>query len=199
MQNQSTLDGSSVAQTIIKFMHDKEEYVGTASELHKKLESVAEDIGISIARDKAWPKSARWLWRRIKEVLPLLATAGIEASREHTDKGTDIALRKVPRNVVSNVRKDESGEGKGKTADNSAVSNVRSNVRKDSIVRSNVRANPAKTKGFDNTDIRNGGLLGNACGGRCGRRFTGKFKIVVGERPHALLPAKGRGAKARRS
>jgi hypothetical protein len=79
VQNQATLDGSPVAQAIIKFMEDRNEYAGTSSELHKKLESIAEDLGVSIVRDKAWPESARWLWRRIKEVLPVLATVGIVA------------------------------------------------------------------------------------------------------------------------
>ena len=68
---------------------------------------MAEQLGVE--RDKAWPKSARWLWKLIKEVLPLLVTAGIDASREHTDKGTAIALRKVPKSNVSNVREDKSG------------------------------------------------------------------------------------------
>ena len=85
VQNQATLDGSPVAQAIIKFMEDKEEYVATSSELHKKLESVAESLGVSIVRDKDWPKSARWLWKRIKEVLPFLVAAGIEAARGGTN------------------------------------------------------------------------------------------------------------------
>ena len=85
VQNQATLDGSPVAQTIIKFMEDKEEYTGTSSELHKKLAAVAEELGVE--RDKAWPKSARWLWKRIKEVLPLLAAAGIDASRGAYQQG----------------------------------------------------------------------------------------------------------------
>jgi hypothetical protein len=37
VQNQATLDGSPVAQAIIKFMEDKDEYTGTSSDLHKKL------------------------------------------------------------------------------------------------------------------------------------------------------------------
>jgi hypothetical protein len=159
VQNRSTLDGSPVAQAIIKFMEDRESFEGSSTELHKKLESIAEEIGVSIVRDKAWPKSARWLWRRIQEVVPLLVGVGIEASREHTDKGTQVALRKVPRNDVSNVREGESGKGKAIPADNSASVMSGSNVRSDSNVRSNVRANPAKTKGSDNTDntyIRNG-------------------------------------------
>ena len=152
VQNQATLDGSPVAQAIIKFMDDKEEYVGTSSELHKKLEGVAEELGVSVVRDKAWPKSARWLWRRIKEVLPLLVAAGIDAVREHTDKGTAIALRKGPANDVSDVRNAESGEGKAKEADNSASVMSDSNVRGASNVRANVSRNPAENAGSDNTD-----------------------------------------------
>jgi hypothetical protein len=152
VQNQATLDGSPVAQVVIKFMEDKDEYSGTASELHKKLQSIAEDLGVSIVRDKAWPKSARWLWRRIKEVLPVLATVGIEASREHTDKGTAIALRKVPKNDVSNVRKGEPSEDKGKTSDINDGLMSDSNVRDYSNVRSNVSPNTADQAGSDITD-----------------------------------------------
>ncbi len=78
---------------------------------------------------------------------------GIAASREHTDKGTQVALRKVPRNDVSNVREGESGKGKAILADNSAGVMSGSNVRSGSSVRPNVSPNPAKTKGYDNTDI----------------------------------------------
>ncbi len=47
VQIQATLDGSPVAQAIIKFMEDKQEYTGTSSELHKRLEGVAEGLGVS--------------------------------------------------------------------------------------------------------------------------------------------------------
>jgi hypothetical protein len=158
VQNQATLDGSPVAQAIIKFMEDKEEYTGTSSEVHKKLEAVAESLGVSTVRDKAWPQSARWLWKRIKEVLPLLITAGIEATREHTDKGTAIALLRVPRNDVSDVRADESPEDKPKTADINAALMSGSNVSTGANVRADVSPNPANQADFDfidNTDIRN--------------------------------------------
>jgi hypothetical protein len=152
VQNQATLDGSPVAQAIIKLMEDRDEYVASASELHKKLEGVAESLGVSITRDKAWPKSARWLWRRIKEVLPLLIVAGIEAAREHTDRGTAIALRKVPKNDVSNVRERESGDDKAQSSDINDGLMSDSNVRNASNVRSNVSPNPAETKASGNTD-----------------------------------------------
>jgi len=96
VQNRSALDGSPTAQAIIRFMEDRDTYEGTSTELHKKLEVVAEDISVSITRDKAWPKSARWLWRRIQEVVPLLVVDGIEAGRSEEKRGTIIALRKSP-------------------------------------------------------------------------------------------------------
>lgn len=94
-QNQSTLDGSPVAQAVIKFMEEHAEWSGSSSELHKKLETVAEGLGVSVTRDKEWPKSARWLWRRVKEVLPLLAASGIEASRREEKSGSTVTLREV--------------------------------------------------------------------------------------------------------
>jgi hypothetical protein len=95
VQNQATLDGSPVAQAIIKFMEDKEEYTGTSSEIHSKLKVAAAQLGVDVDRDKAWPKSARWLWRRIKEVLSLLVAAGVEASRDDAEKASIITFRKV--------------------------------------------------------------------------------------------------------
>src|SRR5918992_4298733 len=115
VQNQTTLDGSPVAQAVIKFMEDKHEYVATSSELHKKLEGVAEALGVSIVRDKAWPKSARWLWRRIKEVLPLLVAAGIEAARARDESAKQITLRKLPKNDGSNGSDRESRADKAET------------------------------------------------------------------------------------
>src|SRR5215210_599109 len=107
VQNQATLDGSPVAQAIIKFMEDKEEYTGTSSEMHSKLKVVAAQLGVDVEKDKAWPKCARWLWRRIKEVLPLLVAAGIEASRSEEKRGTVIALRKSPTDYATNATGDE--------------------------------------------------------------------------------------------
>src|SRR5215204_628930 len=83
-------------QAVIKFMEDKEDYSATSSEMHNNLKVVAAQLGVDVDRDKAWPKSARWLWRRIKEVAPLLVGVGIEASRERDEAGTTIALRRVP-------------------------------------------------------------------------------------------------------
>jgi hypothetical protein len=92
-----TLEGSPVANAIIRFMADREEYSASSSKAYEDLERVAEDLGVSTARDKAWPKSPRWLWRRIKEALPLLRAEGIEATRKEDERGSTITLRRRPR------------------------------------------------------------------------------------------------------
>jgi len=128
VQNQATLDGSPVAQAIIKFMHDKEEYTATSSEMHSKLKVVAAQLGVDIERDKAWPKSARWLWRRIKEVLPLLMAAGIEAGRAEDRSGTKITLRKRPTDDATNATGSESGTNKAKAGGNTGGDDATSNA-----------------------------------------------------------------------
>jgi hypothetical protein len=127
VQNQATLDGSPVAQAIIKFMEDKEECTAASSEMHSELKVVAVQLGVDVERDKAWPKSARWLWRRIKEVLPLLVAAGIEASRGRDESAKQIALRRFPTDDGSDGSGSESRTEKGETHANSAQDDGRSN------------------------------------------------------------------------
>jgi hypothetical protein len=126
VQNQATLDGSPVAQAIIKFMEEKPSYAGPSSELHSKLEVVAETLGVDVDRDKAWPKSARWLWRRIKEVLPLLVAASIEAHRTEVNSSSKITLRKTPIDGATDATEGESGIGKPKARGNTAEANATS-------------------------------------------------------------------------
>lgn len=153
VQNQGTLDGSPVAQAIIKLMDEHEECSRPSSKMHAKLKAVAEEQGVDVARDKAWPKSARWLWRRIKEVLPLLVAAGIEASRDDTEKASVITLRKVSRNDSSDSSSPGTRVDKGNPAgikdgpDSSSNSSRASNSRNDSS------PNAAYTAGSGNTGI----------------------------------------------
>ncbi len=159
VQNQATLDGSPVAQAIIKFMEDKDEYTGTSSELHSKLEGVAESLGVSIVRDKAWPKSARWLWRRIKEVLPLLVAAGIEAGRMEDRTGSRITLRKVPKDDATNATQDENREGKPKERGIKTEDDATTNATGRSNATSNPTENADSYAGYGNSGIsgnRNG-------------------------------------------
>lgn len=161
LQNQGTLDGSPVAQAIIKFMEDKEQYAGTSSEAHKKLEGVAESLGVSIVRDKAWPKSARWLWRRIKEILPLLVAAGIEALRDDTDKASVITFRKAPTNDSSDSRTSRNRMDKGNADGIKEESNSSSNSSPASNSRNDSSPNTAYLSASGDTGIT-GDRYGNS-------------------------------------
>src|SRR5215216_3438556 len=152
VQNQATLDGSPVAQAIIKFMEDKEDYSATSSEMHDNLKVVAAQLGVDVDRDKAWPKSARWLWRRIKWVAPLLVGVGIEASRERDEAGTTIALRRVPTDDASDASQDKKRVDKLDAGGNTAPNDARSNARNTSNASANASRNPAETADSGSTD-----------------------------------------------
>jgi hypothetical protein len=161
VQNQATLDGSPVALCVLKFMEDKAEHTASASELHMKLAAVAEELGVE--KDKAWPKSASWLWKRLKEVLPVLVAAGIDAHRERPDTGTVIALRKIPTPNASNARIGDSRTDKGNTAGNSGEANASPNARSDSHASANASpdaAKQARSGNTGNTGIRDGNFSG---------------------------------------
>jgi hypothetical protein len=145
VQNQATLDGSPVAQAIIKFMANREEYTATSSEMHSKLEVAAEQLGVDVDRDKAWPKSARWLWRRIKEVLPLLVAAGIEASRGRDESAKQITLRKIPTNDGSDGSGGESRADREETHANTNSDDGMSNGSDGANGRSNGSEKPPNT------------------------------------------------------
>jgi hypothetical protein len=132
-------------------MEDKHEYVGTSSELHNKLEGVAESLGVSIVRDKAWPKSAGWLWRRIKEVLPVLVASGIVAKRGRNESAKQITLRKLPNNDGSDGSHRESRVDKGKAHADTNPDDGRSNGSDGANGSSNGSENPAKEAASANT------------------------------------------------
>lgn len=159
VQNQGTLDGSPVAQAIIKLMGEHEECSLASSKMHAALKAIAEEQGVDVARDKAWPKSARWLWRRIKEVLPLLVAAGIEASRDDAEKASVITFRKVSTNDSSDSRIGESRTDKEDAAGIREGSDPSSNPSGASNPRNDPSPKPADSAGSGDTGItgdRNG-------------------------------------------
>jgi hypothetical protein len=158
-QNQATLDGSPVAQAIIKFMEEKEEYSATSSEMHSKLKVVAAQLGVDVERDKAWPKSARWLWRRIKEVLPLLVAAGIVAVRSEEKRATVIALRKSPTDDATNATGDETPTDQAGTGGNTSQNDATANATTGPNATSN-----ATRESADRAESGNSGNSGNRSG-----------------------------------
>ncbi|MDP9487625.1 MAG: hypothetical protein M3Q49_17875 [Actinomycetota bacterium] len=91
-QQQGTLDGSIVAQAVILYMKDKERVELTAANLHAAIEASVED-DLDLGDDKTWPKTGRTLWKKIREVTPLLEVHGIRATRKNDNRiGRPIVL-----------------------------------------------------------------------------------------------------------
>jgi hypothetical protein len=84
-QQQGTLDGSIVAQAVILYMKGKDRVELSAAKLHAAIESSAED-DLDLKDDKTWPKTGRTLWKKIREVTPLLEAHGIQAYRSTSNK-----------------------------------------------------------------------------------------------------------------
>ena len=106
-QNEVALEASPVAQAIITLAGERtgEIFQGAPSDLLAALVPVAEGLKLDL-RSKAWPKDARWLWRRIAEVRPNLMAVGIVAERDDSDKThRKISLtRIIPKNDTPNAR-----------------------------------------------------------------------------------------------
>jgi hypothetical protein len=91
-QQQGTLDGSIVAQAVILYMKDKDRVELSAAKLHAAIEDATEG-DLNLSADKTWPKTGRTLWRRIREVTPLLEVHGIRAYRKPDNRsGRPIVL-----------------------------------------------------------------------------------------------------------
>jgi hypothetical protein len=118
-QNQGTLDGSIVAQVVMSYMkkHDRVEL--PAAKLHAALEDHAED-DFDLGRDKTWPKTGRTLWKRIREVTPLLEVHGIRAYRKPDNRaGRPVVLD----TDFTNGPDDQSGANYAKHTDDNADDN----------------------------------------------------------------------------
>ena len=85
MQQQGTLDGSVVAQAVILYMKNRDRVELSAAKLHAALEACAEDE-LDLKDDKTWPKTGRTLWKKMREVTPLLEAHGIRAYRSSSNK-----------------------------------------------------------------------------------------------------------------
>ena len=83
-QNEEAIEASPVAQALIKFMKDYDEWESTAAALLQQLNRVAtfDDLKSSML----WPKDPQWLSKRLNEIEPNLQTVGIFFERYVQDQ-----------------------------------------------------------------------------------------------------------------
>lgn len=82
-QNESALEGSPAAQAILNYLDAKTSYEGTAAELLGKLT----DYDETLKRNRAFPKTANMLSRRLNEITDALVARGIKVERINFGKG----------------------------------------------------------------------------------------------------------------
>jgi hypothetical protein len=98
-QNDEAIYASSVAQAILMFMDEQDEWEGTPADLLVKLEKIA--FAKQLDRDYSWPKGPVWLTRRLNEVQTNLASKGINVSHSTTATSRIIKLTKITDNTVN--------------------------------------------------------------------------------------------------
>jgi hypothetical protein len=101
-QTEAAIEGSLVAQAVIAFMGEREEWAGPATLLLSQLQEVAKKIHID-QRSKDWPGSANVLSRKLREASATLARIGIDFERRKSGD-REILLWKRPGNTVQTVR-----------------------------------------------------------------------------------------------
>lgn len=106
-QSFETIKASILAHVLLKFMETQMDgfWQGEPAELYMHLQGFAEELKVS-TRQKAWPKSAHWMSRRLNDLSPCLPAVGYKIDLGHTGKKRRITIYKPgkrPENVVTGV------------------------------------------------------------------------------------------------
>ncbi len=116
VRNEEVTATNPVAAMILIFMDDREAWSGSASELLTELDALAQRHRVDM-RSRSWPKAAHILSRRLNEIRPNLAAAGIQVTKGHGGGGRHLALHKTSESSVTSVGSDVEPDGSGGPGD----------------------------------------------------------------------------------
>lgn len=91
-QNDAAIEASAVAQVVIEFMNDKENWEGSSSELYGLLRTFAINANLEIGGKNGFPKASNWLWKKIHVIKPNLTAMGIHVLHTESSTGSIIKL-----------------------------------------------------------------------------------------------------------
>jgi hypothetical protein len=149
VQQSAVLDSSLLAQAVILFVDECDEWQGSPTDLLDKLRTVAiYNLKADPKHDSRFPRTADWLWRRLREILPLLMANGIAVSRSPRGRTREITLKKIRKNGVVGDDADGAVVNKRSSGDsnNDTISILKSGVGNGD------EANSMKDRPFDTDD-----------------------------------------------
>ncbi len=97
-QSEAAIDASPVGMTITSFMRDRDNWVGTASELLERLDEEAKKLKID-TKLRHWPKEPSWLVRRINLIHPNLVEQGIKIINDTDSRPKQLIIQKIEENA----------------------------------------------------------------------------------------------------
>lgn len=95
-QNDEAIAASPLAQAVISFIEDKDEWTGTATNLKRTLDKTA--MLLDLYDSRFWPKEASWMGRQLQELKPNLNAVGILIENVKTNKERLITISKTNKN-----------------------------------------------------------------------------------------------------
>lgn len=128
-QNEAAVDASPVAQTVLRFMANKNTWSGTPGELLRVLTETADCLNIN-TKIREWPKTPSWMARRLREVTPTLHGMNIEVIEDRSAKQRLVTFRQRPKNAV--IADIEDNTSNSEVTANDKTMTVKSNDRMES-------------------------------------------------------------------
>ncbi len=106
-QNDEVIEASPVAQSIIAFMENKSQWIGTPTQLLQQLDDILSQVDSNIRKSKYWPKIPARLTHIINEMVPNLLKRRIEVVTGEKIKGQRvIIITKIDSNPSPSQDKD---------------------------------------------------------------------------------------------
>lgn len=119
IQHIEAVESNPAAKVLLKFIEDRSEWHGSATELYNEFEDIAELLMVD-KRNGRYPRDPNWLYRRIVEVKPNLESLGVFVEKDETNRsdGRIISIKTDPklfildnhRRNADNVVKDTSNQ-----------------------------------------------------------------------------------------
>jgi 5S rRNA maturation endonuclease (ribonuclease M5) len=87
-QNSEAIEASPIGVAIMHLVNKEPTGTieATPEELLKRLNLIAEELGIDHQRTHQWPKESRWLLRRLREISPNLEKAGVKIDNSRSEE-----------------------------------------------------------------------------------------------------------------